>query len=60
MLDEDEHYVDEDKIDYWNYDTERLLAKYFEIDLQKVDDERRVMIEGMRKEHNAKEATTAD
>jgi len=50
LLEEDECHLDgEGELSYWHYSTEKLLAKYFEIDLDKVEFERRAMLEELRK-----------
>ena len=50
LLEDEDCDVDEGKLCYWGYDIRRLLAKYFEIDLDKVESERRAMLEELRKE----------
>lgn len=49
-LDEDEYYVSESYVDAFRYITEKLLAKFFDIDLNKVEEERRTMLAKLRKE----------
>jgi len=52
LLEDEDCYLHESKITSWSYDIQRLLAKYFGIDLDKHDKEQRAILEDLRKADN--------
>jgi len=49
LLPEEEWNVSEKRIDCFRYNTEKLLAKFFGIDTNKLEEERRAMLEELQK-----------
>lgn len=43
---------DGEELKYYSYSTESLVAEFFELDLKKIDLERRAMLKAIREEEN--------
>ena len=57
-LEEDEYYVSEDHIDPIPYTMENMLARFFNIDLDKVEKEKRAILEELRRRDERKDVVS--